>query len=53
MAEAIMDKKGFPTFTAYSAGSHPKGAVHPAGIRQIEVANLPTNGWRRPALRGP
>lgn len=46
MAEAIMNKKGFPTFTAYSAGSHPKGAVHPAAIRQIEVANLPTNGLR-------
>ena len=27
MAEAIMNKKGFPTFTAYSAGSHPKGVV--------------------------
>jgi arsenate reductase (thioredoxin) len=39
MAEAIMNKKGFPTFTAYSAGSHPKGAVHPATILQIEVAN--------------
>jgi arsenate reductase len=46
MAEAIMNKKGFPTFTAYSAGSHPKGAVHPAAIRQIDVANLPTNGLR-------
>ena len=46
MAEVIMNKKGFPTFTAYSAGSHPKGAVHPAAIRQIEVAHLPTNGLR-------
>jgi arsenate reductase len=44
MAEAIMNKKGFPNFAAYSAGSHPKGAVHPAAIHQIEVANLPTNG---------
>jgi len=46
MAEAIMNKKGFPTFTAYSAGSHPKGEVHPAAIRQIEAAKLPTNGFR-------
>jgi len=46
VAEAIMSKKGFPTFTAYSAGSHPKGAVHPAAIRQIEAAKLPTNGLR-------
>ena len=41
-----MNKKGFPTFTAYSAGSHPKGAVHPVAIRQIEIAKLPTTGLR-------
>jgi arsenate reductase (thioredoxin) len=46
MAEAIMNKKGFPNFTAYSAGSHPKGAVHPAALRQIETGKLPTNGLR-------
>jgi len=46
MAEAIMNRKGFPTFTAYSAGSHPKGAVHPAALRQITLAKLPTGGLR-------
>lgn len=46
LAEAIMNKKGFPTFTAYSAGSHPKGAVHPAALRQIEIAKLATTGLR-------
>jgi arsenate reductase len=46
MAEAIMNRKGFPTFTAYSAGSHPKGAVHPAALRQIELARLPVTGLR-------
>jgi arsenate reductase (thioredoxin) len=46
MAEAIMNKKGFPTFAAYSAGSHPKGAVHPAALRQIEISKLPTTGFR-------
>ena len=46
MAEAIMNKKGFPTFTAYSAGSYPKGTIHPAAIRQIEMAKLLTNGMR-------
>jgi len=46
MAEAIMHGKGFPTFTAYSAGSHPKGIVHPSALRQIEIAKLPTNGFR-------
>ena len=46
MAEVIMNKRGFPDLTAYSAGSHPKSAVHPAALRQIEVAKLPTNGLR-------
>jgi arsenate reductase (thioredoxin) len=46
MAEAIMNRKGVPNFTAYSAGSHPKGEVHPAALRQIEIANLPAAGLR-------
>jgi arsenate reductase (thioredoxin) len=46
MAEAIMNKKGFPTFVAHSAGSNPKGTVHPAALRQIEVASLSTTGLR-------
>jgi arsenate reductase len=49
MAEAIMNKKGFPTFTAYSAGSYPKGAVHPAALRQLELAKLPVAGLRSKA----
>ena len=44
MAEAILNRKGPPNFTAYSAGSHPKGEIHPAALRQIEIANLPTTG---------
>jgi arsenate reductase len=46
MAEAIMNRRGFPTFTAYSAGSHAKGQVHPEALRQVELANLPTAGLR-------
>ena len=46
MAEALMNKKGFPNFKAYSAGSHPKGAVHPAALRQISLAKLPAAGLR-------
>ena len=46
MAEAITNRKGFPTFTAYSAGSHPKSDIHPAALRQIEAAKLPTTGLR-------
>jgi len=46
MAEAIMNKQGFPNFTAYSAGSHAKGQVHPQALRQLETAKLPTQGLR-------
>lgn len=46
MAEAIMNYKGRPNFTAYSAGSHPSGAVRPEAIAQLESAHLPTDGLR-------
>jgi arsenate reductase len=46
MAEAIMNYKGRPNFTAYSAGSHPSGAVRPEAIAELESAHLPTDGVR-------
>jgi len=46
MAEAIMKKKGFPNFTAYSAGSHPSGTVRPEAIQQLEKAGLSTDNVR-------
>jgi arsenate reductase len=46
MAEAIMNHKGRPKFTAYSAGSHPSGTVRPEALAQLEGARLPTNGLR-------
>jgi arsenate reductase (thioredoxin) len=46
MAEAIMNYKGRPNFTAYSAGSHPSGAVRPEAIAELESAHLPTDGLR-------
>jgi arsenate reductase (thioredoxin) len=42
MAEAILNRKGQPNFTAYSAGSHPTGTVRPEALRQLESARLPT-----------
>ena len=46
MAEAIMNRKGSPTFTAYSAGSHPAGIVRLEAIRQLQSASLSTEGLR-------
>jgi arsenate reductase (thioredoxin) len=46
MAEAIMNYKGRSRFTAYSAGSHPSGAVRLEAIKQLENARLPTTGLR-------
>ena len=46
MAEAILNFRGKPAFTAYSAGSHPSGAVRPEALRELERAHLPTNGLR-------
>jgi arsenate reductase (thioredoxin) len=46
LAEAIMNQKGRPNFTACSAGSHPTGAVRPEALRQLEAAHLPTAGLR-------
>ena len=46
MAEAIMNYKGRPNFTAYSAGSHPSGLVRPEAIALLENAHLPTDGLR-------
>jgi arsenate reductase (thioredoxin) len=46
MAEAILNRKGRPTFTAYSAGSHPAGAVRPEALQQLASAHLPIEGLR-------
>src|SRR5450432_490338 len=46
LAEAIMNQKGRPNFTAYSAGSHPAGKVRLEALRQLKAAHLPTVGLR-------
>jgi arsenate reductase len=46
MAEAILNHRGRPNFTGYSAGSHPSGKVNPHSLRQLEAAHLSTEGYR-------
>jgi arsenate reductase len=46
MAEAILNGKGKPVFTAYSAGSHPSGVVRPEALKLIGLARLPTEALR-------
>jgi len=49
MAEAIMNHKGRPNFTAHSAGSHPSGSVRSEALRQLQAAHLATTGLRSKA----
>ncbi|MGH9502719.1 MAG: arsenate reductase ArsC [Terriglobales bacterium] len=49
MAEAILNFKGRPNFTAYSAGSHPSGTVRPEALRQLKTAHIPNTGFRSKA----
>ncbi len=49
LAEAILNDRGKGRFQAFSAGSHPKGAVHPLALALLERAALPTAGLRSKA----
>ena len=46
MAESILRKVGAGRFQAFSAGSHPKGAVNPLAIKVLESFGYPTDGMR-------
>src|SRR5437660_6969887 len=46
MAEGILNAKGKPTFTAYSAGSHPSGKVRPEALSRLQMAHIETSGLR-------
>ena len=46
MAEAILNKLGAGKFHAYSAGSHPKGQVHPETLRLLKSLGYDTSGFR-------
>ena len=46
MAEAILNKVGAGKFQAYSAGSQPKGQVHPETLRLMRSLGYDTSGFR-------
>jgi arsenate reductase len=46
LGEAILNKLGNGKFVAYSAGSQPKGTVHPGAIALLQRLGYPTDGFR-------
>src|SRR5271163_1412543 len=49
LAEAILNRRGKGRFKAFSAGSHPRGAVHPLALALLKRSGLPTEGLRSKA----
>jgi protein-tyrosine-phosphatase len=46
IAEALINQWGQGRFRGFSAGSHPKGAVHPIALQLLKKMNLSTQGLR-------
>lgn len=46
LAEAILNREGRGQFKAFSAGSQPKGAVHPMALETLEEMGFLTDGYR-------
>jgi arsenate reductase len=46
LAERLVEHWGKGRFRGFSAGSHPKGAVHPLAIQVLRREGLPTEGLR-------
>jgi len=46
LAEALINHLGAGRFRGFSAGSHPKGAVHPLALDLLKEMGLPTQGLR-------
>jgi protein-tyrosine-phosphatase len=46
MAECALNRWGRGKFRAFSAGSHPKGTVHPRTLELLERLNYDTSGLR-------
>ncbi len=46
LAEALLNHHGRGRFRAFSAGSHPRGEVHPLTLETLRAAGLPAAGLR-------
>lgn len=46
LGESLMNHWGAGRFRGYSAGSHPKGAVHPIALALLQHLKLPTENLR-------
>jgi len=46
IAEALMRELGAGRFVAYSAGSHPKGEVHPLALETLQTFGVSREGLR-------
>jgi arsenate reductase len=46
LAEAILSKDGGGRFRAFSAGSQPKGAIHPLALKVLRDQGYPVDGFR-------
>ena len=46
IAEGLMNELGGGRFQGFSAGSHPKGEVHPLALETLKAWNIPTDGFR-------
>jgi arsenate reductase len=46
LGEALLNHVGDGRFKGYSAGSHPKGTVHPMALATLTAAGIPIDGLR-------
>jgi arsenate reductase len=46
LAESILNHVGGGKFRGFSAGSHPKGEVHPVALDLLRAEGMPTSGLR-------
>lgn len=46
LAEGLLNELGKGRFKAFSAGSHPKGAVHPLALKTLADQRIPVDGFR-------